>query len=363
MADALFLRSILKRCFSHMKLFQKYAFKGLLLTTVGVSLILTIILWIAQSLKFIRFFSSSVFSMGNFFLLMISVLPHTFLIVVPFGFLCALFWRYHRLIFGNERIVMDACGVSQKFFVYPSVVLAGMLSVFLFVISMYLGPRMEQVQKETRDVMTYSFAPSLICPGVFSKIGHYMLYVHKQLSSQDFEGILLCDDGETYRQTISGQKARIAPYKGGIRIVVWNGTYQKTSFHGFPSIMTFRQYAIDILPTVLHDEHTLSLQGLSVRELWRHMGKDGSNIYSQEFHKRILLSCVPLFYGLWVPFVFLRESFSRRVSFMPFVYGCVGVVFLQALLGAAFFLSLPILLFLAYITIFFPGVFWMRRDE
>lgn len=291
---------------------------------------------------------------------MVSVLPGTLLIVLPFGFLCALFWRYYRLIFGNERIVINACGVSQKFFLYPSLFLSGVLSVLLFVLSMYLGPRMEQLQKEMRDVMSYSFAPSLVCPGVFSKIGKYTLYVEKQISSQEFEGILLCD--EKYRQSISGQKARISSYKDGIRIIVWNGTYQKTSSQGPPAILTFRQYALDILPTV-PQEHTFSLQSLSAMDLWEHLKKDENSIYSQEFHKRILLSCVPIFYGLWVPFVFLRESFSRRVSFMPFFLGCAGVLFLQTVMGAAFFLSFPIFLFLSYFTIFFPSIFWMRQDS
>ena len=293
---------------------------------------------------------------------MISVLPSTLLIVIPCGFLCALFWRYYQLIFGNERIVINACGVSQKFFLYPSIFLAGILSMFLFVLSMYLGPYMERVQQETRDVMSYSFAPSLICPGVFSKIGNYMLYVQKQNSAQEFEGILLCDDGEKYRQSISGQKARIAPYKDGIRIIVWNGTYQKTSLQGAPAILTFHQYALDILPKVPQDR-TFSLQTLSARDLWRGMQKDPNNLYSHEFHKRILLSCVPIFYGLWIPFVFLRESFSRRVYFMPFIFGCLGVVFLQTILGAAFFLSFSIFFLLSYIAIVFPGIFWMRQDN
>lgn len=313
-----------------MKLFQRYLFKALFYTTLGISAILTYIIWLAQSLRFSRYLASQELSFLGLLELCMGLLPKILLITVPVAFIVAILWCYNRIIHDNERDIMSACGTSQLFFAWPCILLSLCISGVLCAVSLYLSPLIATISKKREYSLKNFLDPSFITPGVFCQVAGRVFYVHhRQKNPNLFNGIFIYDGRDPQKKTIiTGKHAYITPEKNGLKICLQYGTIQQTYVNKTPKILNFENYT-----TVFSSEEKpfrkKHIHELSFKELFDPLEAQRSS-YEQEWQQRLIFPMLPIIDAVWSTLLLLYGRGRIWPSFYV-VFATVG--FRSILLG------------------------------
>lgn len=290
------------------KLFQKRLLNSLITTTVGITGILTFLIWLVQSLRFGRMISYQGLGWKGLAQLCLAVVPQILSMSIPIGFILAVIWVYTRMIQDNERNVMSACGVSPWFFAYPAFLLSLCLTGCLYAISLYFTPITIGISKEKEYVMRYHFDPSFITPGVFFQVDGRVLYVHLQKERTLFEGVFIYDGRSPDREEIlTGQSADILAKDSGLVILIYQGTYQKIFSDKPPSLVHFKKYTLHLKPENI-PQRRLHVHELSLKELFRPLDRDTQKVYQKELRQRFLLPFLPVVDAIGVTLVLLSSG-------------------------------------------------------
>jgi lipopolysaccharide export system permease protein len=303
------------------KLFQKRLLKTLITTTIGITGILTFLIWLVQSLRFGRMISYQGLGWKGLAQLCLAVLPQILSMSIPIGFILAVILVYSRMIQDNERNVMSACGVSPWFFAYPAFLFSLFLTGCLYALSLYFTPITIGLSKEKEYMMRYHFDPSFITPGVFFQIDGRMLYVHLQKERTLFEGIFLYDGRSPEKEEIlTGQSADILAKGSGLVICIYQGTYQKIFSGKPPSLVHFKKYTLHLKPEDMPQRH-LHVHELPLKKLFHPLNSDIKKEYQKELRQRFLMPFLPIVDVVGVTLVLL--SWTGVIA--PAVFCLVGV--------------------------------------
>ena len=120
--------------------YQRYLLRQLigpfLLVTVG----LTAVVWLSQSLRIIDLIVNKGLSFSAFLLMSMLVLPTFLSAILPIAFFCALLFVYNKLTIDSELVSLRAAGVSQWSLAKPALVMATIVVVVSYAIIMYVMP-------------------------------------------------------------------------------------------------------------------------------------------------------------------------------------------------------------------------------
>lgn len=306
-----------------MKIFQQYLFRSLLKTTLGITCILTLIIWLVQSLRFTRMISCESLALTQLGIMCLGLLPRLLPLTFFVGFLIGLLVCYCRIIQDNERDMMSACGVSQWFFTWPSVILACLLMVCVYIITLYLSPMVSTLSKSHEYHLRSYLDPSFITPGLFFQLDGRTFYIHRQKDRYFFEGVFIHDQRHKDKEEIfTGQKSYIVPQKGGLQITLLKGTYHQLFLNKPPGFLTFDSYILDInMPSSsLRQPH---LHELPLKELFTFSQKAS---FIKELSHRLLFPLLFLVQALWIPFLLLHASNIGKSSLIGvFTMGLLAI--------------------------------------
>ena len=90
----------------------RYILWQLLGPTVFVTVTLTGVIWLTQSLRFLDLIINRGLSAGDFFYLTLLLLPKILVLLLPISLFSATVYIYHRLKTDSEIVVMRAVGLS-----------------------------------------------------------------------------------------------------------------------------------------------------------------------------------------------------------------------------------------------------------
>ena len=89
-----------------------------------VTLSLTAVVWLIQSLQFVDMIINRGLSASRFLYLTILLTPGFLALILPIALFCAILYTYHRLTYDSEIMVMRAAGLSQRALAAPALVMA-----------------------------------------------------------------------------------------------------------------------------------------------------------------------------------------------------------------------------------------------
>ncbi|MBN2751911.1 MAG: LptF/LptG family permease, partial [Rhodospirillaceae bacterium] len=101
---------------------------GMLLVTVGMS----ILLWLSQSLRFIDLIVNKGLSAGLFLKLTSLLLPGFLMVVLPIAVFTVTLFVYNKLNADRELVVMRASGMSQWDLSKPALILAAAITILSY---------------------------------------------------------------------------------------------------------------------------------------------------------------------------------------------------------------------------------------
>lgn len=213
-----------------MKIFNWYMFKNLAIATIFVSVILAVVIFLTQSLRFLELVVDSGASSASFWILTALALPRFFEIIMPLSLMAAILFIYNRMIMDSELIAIRSVGYSPASLAKPAIVLALCVTIFLWSITMWVAPKSLSGMKEMRRVIKAQFSVLFFREGVFNQVGDGLtIYIRERASNGDLKGLMIHDSRDKSKppSTVLAKRGVYVASLDGQQVLVYNGTRQE----------------------------------------------------------------------------------------------------------------------------------------
>lgn len=228
-----------------MNIINKYVLKNYLASFFGVLIVLLLVIWLTQSLRFIDLIANKSVNFSVFSSLTLNLIIPMSFVVLPLSTLSATLITANNLYQSRELTIMKASGLS-KFEVSKPLIIAGIFTVFFhMLISSYLMPnsykKFRDIQFDLRD----SLINTLFEEGVFnSQNSGITIYVREKITDTHFRGILIYDSRKEDKPvTIIAEEAYIKfDEDSESKFMLFNGSHQTESKNKGLNVANFDSY-------------------------------------------------------------------------------------------------------------------------
>lgn len=234
----------------HARIFDLYLFRHLLIATVFISLTLAAVIFLTQSLRFLELVINSGASSASFWLLTLLALPRFFEIIMPLALMASCVFVYNRMASDSELTAMRATGASPLNLARPALFLAALVSVFLWVMTMWAAPKALSSMQHMRQVIKAQISTLLFREGVFNAVVPGLtVYMRERNQAGEMFGLMIHDSRENNETpaTILAKKGMVAVTEEGHQVFVYDGSRQeKDPETGSLRMLNFERYTIDL---------------------------------------------------------------------------------------------------------------------
>ncbi len=228
---------------------DRYILRQLVVGMVLVTLGLTAILWLTQSLRFVELTVSKGASVADFLALTMLVVPNFLTVILPVSVFAVVLFIYDRLTADRELVVLRAVGISHIALARPALFLATGCAAIGFVLNLWLIPLSVSAFHDLQWQLRSSATGVLIQEGTFTQVGGGLtVYVKSRTADGELLGIIV-DDRRNPQQPVTLMAERGALTRttdGTPEVVMYNGTRQQiTKGSDRLSLLHFDNYAME----------------------------------------------------------------------------------------------------------------------
>jgi len=305
--------------------------------TLLITLSLTGIVWLAQSLRFIDLIVNRGLSVSLFLYLTTLLMPSLLAVVLPVALFCATLYTYNKLQNDSELIVFGSSGLSRFQLAWPAILMALLLTAVSYSISLYLLPKSFREFKDLQYFIRNNYASVLLQEGVFNTPTKGMtVYVRKREPDGMLRGILVHDNSNPEHPiTMMAKQGRLVNSASGPKFILHQGNRQEINHDtGQLSLLHFDDYTLNI---------SIYTQGEQIRwrepkERYLHELFDPKdtpkNLYSKlqaEAHQRLTWPVYNLVLCLVALSTLLSGEFNRRGHWKRIVIGTLATIGIVAI--------------------------------
>ncbi|PIR31771.1 MAG: LPS export ABC transporter permease LptF [Alphaproteobacteria bacterium CG11_big_fil_rev_8_21_14_0_20_44_7] len=232
-----------------MKIYTKYIFKNLFAPTFFITVSLTCVVWLSQSLRFVDFIINQGLPLTTFLYFITLLLPSLLWMVLPVALFCTTIYIYNKLLYESELLVLKASGISRLGIAKPLIILAFLVTIISYSISLYFLPVSYREFKDLQFYLQDNYASLLLQEGVFNTPAKGLaVYIKERQSDGTLIGILVHDNRNPEKpQTVMAEKGLITDGPEGVRFVMNNASRQQIDRQsGEVNILYFDSYPMDI---------------------------------------------------------------------------------------------------------------------
>src|SRR3990167_1165428 len=232
---------------SAMTRLSRYLFGQLFFTALFVTLALTTIMWLAQSIRYIDYIANKGVSLLLFFQMILYLFTNLVVIIAPIAVLIAVLFIFNKLIADHELVVMQSAGLSYWQLAKPVFALGVLFTLIVYVVSLYLLPLSFRKYRDISTSLREKSLISLVQVGQFNTFGRYTVYTKRQDAQGNFLGILIYEGVKGENPTIfMAEKGIILDKDKGGRIHLINGNRQEQDLTTRkPSVLYFDRYTLE----------------------------------------------------------------------------------------------------------------------
>ena len=197
-------------------------FVGMVLVTIG----LTSIIWLSQSLRFVEMIVNQGVTAVTFIYLTMLMLPNFLTIILPIALFCVTLFVYAKLVSDREMLVMRAAGLSQLSLAKPALILAMLFVILGYALNLYLMPNSYRMFRELQwEIRNYSHI--LLKEGAFTSFSDVTVYVREHTKNGQLLGILAYDQRNPKKiETWMAAKGALVESDKGARVIMFDGNRQ-----------------------------------------------------------------------------------------------------------------------------------------
>ncbi len=297
--------------------------------TIFISLSLTAIVWLAQSLRFVDLIVNRGLSVGTFLYLTLLLMPSVLNVVLPVAAVCSCFYVLHKLTIDSELIVLRAVGLSPLQLARPLVGFSVGICLLCYAISLYILPFSYREFKDLQFFIRNNYASLLLQEGVFSTpMDGLTVFVREREDSGGFSGIMVHDARGTVPATMLAEHGQLIKTDRGPRFFLEKGLRQSLNLkRGDISFLQFDSYTLDI--SYYTEVSHLRLREAKERYLHELLSPeaDASPAFRQELrqelHNRLSWPLTAITLPLLAVASMLTGTFNRRGQWQRIVGGAV----------------------------------------
>jgi lipopolysaccharide export system permease protein len=361
----------------HPGLVARYLFRNLAVSTLIATLIVSLVAWLIESLKFFELAVNGGAPLRLFLWLVVLAMPPIVAVVLPIIFFAVIVFVYNKLTAESELIVLRALGLSQWRLAAPAIAMGAIVALAVFILNAYVSPWANERLKTLQDFSRTQFAGAPINAGVFNPIGDKMtIYVRNREPNGDLEGILIYQEQSNGRPTTTvAKRGVVVDGEHGPEIVVYGLNRQDVDpATGRPRTTEAERGTVDLqqvqealtarwkepsertLPELLAGERDESDRGFA-------------NAFRAEAHNRIASPLFALALTILALYMLLGGTFDRRGQVRRILLGSTLVLAVEgSSIGLANFarnhlIAIPLLYIAALLPITVLLVLFARAND
>lgn len=302
---------------------SKYIFRQTAFVMIFVTVALSFIIWLTQSLRFVDMVVNRGLPITDFLWLAMLIMPRFITLILPFACVIATIYVYNRLTADRELIVLRAAGLSNLKLARPAARLALVTALVAYALNLYLLPVSFREFSDLRYSINSDYSSMLLQEG---GVQHLALAHHHIRSRRRGAGVLngiLVHDGRDPDEPVTylAHEGRLVSTDSGPRLVLIEGNRQQINRKdGSISFLQFEKQTIDVniasgtVPAGRKRKPEemflweLFDPGLRTDEFYGGIYEK----YRAEGHSRIVSPMLSLGFVLMVLAILLSGDFSRR---------------------------------------------------
>ncbi len=232
-----------------MQAITRYIFNQLLIAVIFITVGLTLVVWLSQSLRFIDYIVNRGLPATTFLSFVALLLPSFLGIVMPIATFCAVLFIYHKLIMDSELVVLRSAGLSQLQLARPALVLSGLVTLAVYSIMIYFLPVSYRAFKDLQSNIRADYSTVLLQEGTFNIISDGItVYVRERSANGELRGILYHDNRNPKKPiTRMAEHGILVHSDSGLRVVMANGNIsQVENEEGRFSLLSFDRWTFEL---------------------------------------------------------------------------------------------------------------------
>ncbi len=336
-------------------IFIRYVFLNILKPFLVLSLVLTGIVWLSRSLKYIDLIINKGLSLSSYFWFVSLIAPKILALLLPLISFVAVVYTYQKLKGESELLVIETFGLSKLFLMVPAIIFAGFVALFLLLIEVYLSPNNYKTFKSFQSDLRNNFVMSTLEAGSFnSPIKGLTVYIDKAKKNGVVEDILIHDTrNKEVESTILAKQGILTNFENKTKVIVFDGTRYVFNYKNKKtSILNFSKYEFQIITERKEAVRFKQVEERSIKELFYPDAKINSKIKNEflaEAHKRLSAPILVVFMCALAAFSVLFGEFKRKTlvskiilsSFIAVLMQAVYISFMNKLIFSIYTFLLP----------------------
>lgn len=229
---------------------NRYIFKNLFVATAFIAMTLASVIFLTQSLRFLELVINAGASGSAFWMLTLMALPRFFEIILPIALMAGIIFVYNRMTADSELVVMKSVGLSPLQQARPALLLAGLVTLILMLVTTWIAPVSLSSMHQLRQVIKAQYSVMLFREGVFNAvIPGLTVFVRDRSSTGELQGLMIHDtrDAGEGAVTILAKRGNLLATPTGQQVLVYEGTRQSLNRkNGSLNRLNFERYTIDM---------------------------------------------------------------------------------------------------------------------
>jgi lipopolysaccharide export system permease protein len=211
-----------------------YVLGQLLMPVALLTLLLTSVIWLVNSLPYLDLVINRGQSALTFLYLILLVLPTMLAIIMPIAFFLAALFTLHRLQGDSELVVMASAGYSLRQLAMPVLGCAAIVMALTYACVLYLMPAGQRTLRDKVLDIRADMAGALLNEGDFNTSQQGLTVFIRQMSNKgEIRGILVHNNRDrAHPITYIAEKGILAQTPAGTRLIMLDGTIETSAQGG-----------------------------------------------------------------------------------------------------------------------------------
>lgn len=320
-------------------------FKNLTIATVFIAVILAVIVFLTQSLRFLELVLNAGSSGSAFWMLTMLALPRFFEVILPISIMAATLFIYNKMTVDSEITAMRATGYSSFSLGRPTIILAVLITMLLWGVAMWITPLSIAKMQKMRTELTTEFSSILFREGVFNQLGNGLtVYIKERTATGELAGLMIYDTRDETKppSTILAKRGIIVANRDIQQVIVFEGSRQEFNPEsGILQRLAFERYTIDLPSNSATDVRWSEPEERTITQLLKPDLQDMNDLqnlreFNVEIHRRIASPLLAMAYSLIALSLLLLGPVERRGQSKRIVAAIITVMLIQGLFLASY---------------------------
>jgi lipopolysaccharide export system permease protein len=327
-----------------MRIFDTYLLRNLTIATVFIAVVLALIVFLTQSLRFLEILINAGSTGNAFWIITALALPKFFEVILPLAVMAATLFLYNKMTIDSELIAMRAVGHSHLSLAKPALVLGGVACFILLWISMWIAPNSANKMHKMRMELSAEFSNILFREGIFNPVGKGLtVYIRDRTPTGELSGIMIHDtrNAEKMPSTVLAKRGMMVSGDTGQQVIVFDGArHEYNQQSGVLQRLAFDRYTIDLpessaIPQRWQQPDERNIFELLSPDLSNQRDVESLREFSVEIHRRLAGALMAIVFPLIALNALLLGGVDRRGQISKVILAIVLIILLQGLFIAA----------------------------